>query len=224
MSKKILVISVHPDDETLGCAGTLLRHKAEGDLLTWLILTNINDEKVWGRERIDNRQKEISKVESMYGFENTIKLNFETTKLDQIPLGELTGKISTVIKDIQPETIFLHNRSDVHSDHRVSFDAIISASKTFNNAFIKKMVMYETISETDFAPALQENAFVPNYFVDISGFVDTKIGIMQVYSSELKEHPFPRSEKNIRALATYRGSQCGVDAAEAFMILKEIWK
>lgn len=84
--------------------------------------------------------------------------------------------------------------------------------------------MYETISETDFAPALQENAFVPNYFVDISPYIDEKIKIMEIFSSELKPHPFPRSEQNIRALATYRGAQCGVGYAESFMILKDIWK
>ncbi len=84
--------------------------------------------------------------------------------------------------------------------------------------------MYETLSETDFSPALQENSFAPNYFVDISSFIDKKNEIMKIYSSEIKEHPFPRSERNIRALATYRGAQCGVDSAEAFMILKEIWK
>ena len=221
---KILVISVHPDDETLGCGGTLLRHKAEGDSVFWLILTNINAENVWGIDRINSRQNEIYTVSNIYGFDQTIKLDYDTTKLDQISLGELTGKISKIIKEVKPEVIYLHNRSDVHSDHRVSFDAIISATKSFNNPFIKKILMYETISETDFAPALQENAFIPNYFVDITSFLEKKIEIMKIFSSELKEHPFPRSERNIEALAVNRGAQAGVEYAESFMILKEIWK
>lgn len=224
MSKKILVISAHPDDETLGCGGTLLRHKSQGDELYWLILTNINDEDVWGKERILSRQEEIKQVALRYGFNKTIKLDYDTTKLDQVPLGELTGKVSDTLKLYTPQVIYLHNRSDIHTDHRVSFDAIISACKSFNNPFLENVLMYETISETDFAPPLQENAFIPNYYVNISDFIDQKLGVMRTYTSEIKEHPFPRSEKNIRALATYRGAQCGMDAAEAFMILKLIWK
>ncbi|MHA1384775.1 MAG: PIG-L deacetylase family protein [Candidatus Helarchaeota archaeon] len=84
--------------------------------------------------------------------------------------------------------------------------------------------MYETISETELVPALQENAFVPNYFVNISSYIDKKIEIMKIFESELGEHPFPRSEKNIKALATFRGAQSGVEYAETFMILKDIWK
>lgn len=221
---KVLIIAVHPDDETLGCSGTILKHRDNGDENHWLILTNINNEKVWGLERIIQRQKEIMFVSEKYDFASTTKLDYDTTKLDKIPLSELTQKISEVIKKIMPDVIYLHNRSDVHSDHRVSFDAIISATKSFNNPFIKKILMYETISETDFAPALQENAFIPNYYIDISKYINEKIDIMRVFSSELKEHPFPRSEKNIRALATYRGAQCNSEYAEAFMLLKEIWK
>lgn len=221
---KVLIIAVHPDDETLGCGGTILKHKEFGDDVHWLILTNINDEEVWGLERIKQRQKEIELVGEKYGFLETIKLDYDTTKLDELLLGVLIQKISEVIKKIKPEIIYLHNRSDVHTDHRISFDAIISASKSFNNPFIKKILMYETISETDFAPALNENAFIPNYFVDISKFIEKKIEIINIYSSELKEHPFPRSEKNIIALATYRGAQCNSEYAEAFMILKDIWK
>lgn len=224
MSKIILIISVHPDDETLGCGGTILKHAENGDKLYWLILTNINKVEVWGKERIIKRQTEIENVAYLYGFEKTFKLDFDTTELDKVSTGELIYKISEVINELKPEIIYVHNRSDVHSDHKISFEAVVSATKTFNNPFIKKILMYETLSETDFSPALQENSFAPNYFVDISSFIDKKNEIMKIYSSEIKEHPFPRSERNIRALATYRGAQCGVDSAEAFMILKEIWK
>jgi len=224
MMKNVLVISVHPDDETLGCGGTILKHIRNNDEAFWLILTNINDQKIWEKERIEQRQLEIEKVASLFGFKETIKLNYDTTKLDQLPLYQLTEQISNVIKEVKPEIVYLHNRSDVHSDHRISFNAVISASKSFNHPYIQKLVMYETISETEFAPALQENAFMPNYFVDISEYIEKKIEIMRVYKSELKVHPFPRSERNIRALAAFRGAQCGVDSAEAFVILKEIWK
>ncbi len=224
MKKNVLVISVHPDDETLGCGGTLLKHKNCGDNLNWLIITNVNNEKIWGKEFISKRQIEIKKVSESYGFTETIKLNFETAELDQIPFVKLTENISNAIKKIKPDTVYLHNKSDIHSDHRMSFEAIISAVKSFNNPFIKEVLMFETISETDFAPPFPENAFMPNYFVDISDYIEKKIEIINMYSSEIREHPFPRSERNIISLATVRGAQCGVDSAEGFVILKKIWK
>ena len=220
----ILFFSVHPDDETLGCGGTILKHKAQGDKIHWVIITNINDSSIWGEERIKLRQKEIGKVAGIFCFDSVTKLEFDTTRLDTIPLNMITERISDCLKIIMPERIYLHNRSDVHSDHKVSFNAIISASKSFNHPYIKQVLMYETISETEFAPALQENAFVPNHFVDITDYLTKKIEIMKAYKSEIKEHPFPRSERNINALATFRGAQCGVEYAEAFMILKWIWK
>ena len=224
MEHRIIFFSVHPDDETLGCGGTILKHKKESDKIYWIILTNISDEKVWTKKKIKERQEEIDNVSLKYGFEEVFKLNYDTTRLDEVPLGEFTKSISERIKEIQPETIYLHNRSDIHSDHRVSFNAILSASKSFNHPYVKKVLMFETISETEFAPALQENAFVPNYFVDITAHLRQKIEIMKIFNTEIKEHPFPRSERNIEALATFRGAQCGVEYAEAFMILKWIWK
>ena len=84
--------------------------------------------------------------------------------------------------------------------------------------------MMETISETDFAPALIENAFIPNYYVDISDYFEKKQEILNIYKSELGEYPFPRSHRNIEALATMRGSQIGVEYAESYMVLKVIIK
>lgn len=182
------------------------------------------DPKVWGPARISDRQNEIRKVSELLGFKRTINLGFPTTRLDEIPLGALTRAIAEVMAEVKPEVIYVNNRSDVHSDHRISFDATMSASKTFSHEYIKRVMMYEVVSETDYSPALSQNVFVPNYFVDISKHIDGKIEAMRVYSSELKAHPFPRSEKDISALATFRGAQCGAEFAEAFMILKEIWK
>ena len=224
MNKNIIVVAVHPDDETLGCGGTILKHKKEGDKIFWLIITNINNERLWSKKRIRERQKEIELVSKKYSFTKVIKLNYHTTRLDELSLADITKRISDIFRDIHPEIIYLNNRSDIHSDHKVSFNAILSASKSFNHPYIKRILMYETVSETEFAPALQENAFVPNYFVDISHYLINKIEIMKIFKSEIKDHPYPRSERNLLALATFRGAQSGVEYAEAFMILKWIWK
>ena len=112
------------------------------------------------------------------------------------------------------------NRSDAHSDHRIVFSAVMACTKSFRYPSIREIFMYECLSETEFAPPLSENIFVANSFTDISDELDEKIEIMNLYESEMGEHPFPRSARNIEALATFRGASCGVEYAEAFQLLK----
>lgn len=220
MAKKVLVVSAHPDDETLGAGGTLLRHIEQGDEVYWLIITNIFEDQGFSAERIKSRQKEISEVAGVYGFKKTVKLDYPTMSLSSTTLIELIPDVSNVFQDIRPEIIYTMNRSDAHSDHRVIFDAVMACTKSFRYPFIHEVLMYECISETEFAPVLPENVFQPNCLVDVSDVMDKKIEIMNIYQSEIGEHPFPRSERNIRALATFRGATAGVEYAEAFQILK----
>lgn len=221
MKNKVLVIAPHPDDETLGAGGTILKHKTQGDKIFLLILTNIHTEHGWDSEQVKQRQEEIQQVADAYQFNGVYKLDLPTTKLDELPMGEFISKISTVIKEVEPSSIYLQNRSDVHSDHRIAFDAIMACTKSFRYPYIKRILMYETITETDFAPALPENMFTPNVFVDISEYIDKKIEIMQIYASEVMEAPLPRSLENIRNLAQYRGARIGVKTAEAFQLIFE---
>jgi N-acetylglucosamine malate deacetylase 1 len=218
--KKVIVVAAHPDDEILGCGGTLLKYTSMGYEMGWLIATNVSESEGFTRERVESRQLEIAKVASMVPFKKVYKLNFPTTKLDTIPSGQLIGEISKCFNDFKPEIIMVLNRSDAHSDHRVLFEATMACTKAFRYPFIKKVLMYECLSETEFGVALPENIFYPNYFVDITSFFERKIEIMKIYDSELGEHPFPRSLKNIEALAIYRGATAGVRYAEAFHMLK----
>jgi LmbE family N-acetylglucosaminyl deacetylase len=220
--KKILVIAVHPDDETLGCGATLLKHKANGDEIHWMIATEIKESEGYGISTIKQRNKETSKIEDLYGFTSVNKLNLSTTKVDTYSMSVLVSKISSVIDRIKPEIIYLPFKGDVHSDHKYIFDAAYSCTKAFRYPFIKKIYMMETLSETEFSLSTKEDSFVPNVFVDISKYIDKKIEAMKVYESEMGDHPFPRSERSIRALATYRGSTSSCDYAESFMLIKEI--
>jgi len=213
---KIVVISVHPDDETLGCGGTLLKHKANRDKIYWLICTNLPKNHSYYKKR----EEEIKKVASLYNFDEVYNLNFETMRVDEYSMSELIGNISNVINKIKPNIVYLPFKNDVHSDHRKIFEAVYSCTKIFRYPFIRKILMMETLSETDFSDIT--NSFVPNVFVDISEFLDKKLEIMRVYESEIGKHPFPRSEETIKALAKVRGAQAGVKYAESFMLLKEI--
>jgi LmbE family N-acetylglucosaminyl deacetylase len=220
--KKVLVVAVHPDDETLGCGGTLLKHKANGDEIHWLIATDIKESEDYDISAIKQRNKEIKKVEDLYGFTSVNKLDLSTTKVDTYSMSVLVSKISSVIDRIRPDTIYLPFKGDVHSDHKYIFDAAYSCTKSFRYPFIKKIYMMEILSETEFSVSVKEDSFVPNVFVDISDYMDSKIEIMKIYKSEMGEHPFPRSERNIRALANFRGATCGSEYAESFVLLKEI--
>lgn len=221
-NKKVIVIAVHPDDETLGCGGTLLRHKAEGDEIYWLIITNITEKDGWEKKFVDKRQDEIDEVSNRFGFKKTLKLDFPTTKLDQVPKGELINAISSIFNEVKPNIVYLPNRSDVHSDHQISFQAAYSCTKSFRYPFIEKILMMETLSETDFAPALADTAFIPNLYVNIEDYFDKKIEIFKCFESEVMTGPFPRSIETIRSLAILRGSSISKKYAEAFQLLKEI--
>ena len=221
---KVIVISAHPDDETLGAGGTLLKHISEGDDINWLIVTDVFEEQGFSKERVISRKLEIEKVTKIYGFSNVFKLGYPTMKLNDTILHELIGQISKIFQDLKPEIIYVMNRSDAHSDHRIVFDAVMSCTKSFRYPYIKKVLMYECLSETEFAPILPERVFQPNYFVDISNFIEKKVEIMNIFDSELGEHPFPRSIKNIEALAIYRGASVGVKFAESFQLIKFIDK
>ena len=222
--RNIVVISAHPDDEILGVGGTLLKHKKNEDKIYWLITTNIFENQGFSKQRISNRQKEIKKISEALSVEKVFMLNYPTMSLSTSTLIEMVPKISKIFIEIEPEIVYCLNRSDAHSDHRITFDAVMACTKSFRYPFIKQVLMYECISETEFAPQLPEKVFIPNYFVDISSFLEEKMNLMKIYESELGKHPFPRSLKNIEALATFRGASVGVEYAEAFQLIKYIDK
>tara|TARA_B100001179_G_C18588730_1_gene403587 strand:- start:1105 stop:1764 length:660 start_codon:yes stop_codon:yes gene_type:complete len=216
---KVLVISPHPDDETLGCGGTLIRHKKEGDEIHWLIMTNVNSSE----KKIHSvKEKEIEEVSKAYNFDSTSRTKFLTSELDSAPRKEIIQVISKVFEEIQPNYLYLPFKNDIHSDHSIVFDAAASCTKSFRYPYVKKVMIYETISETEFSIRPDREQFKPNLWIDISDYIDEKIEIMSLYESEIGKEPFPRSEQNIRSLAKFRGSTVGALSAEAFILLKEI--
>jgi N-acetylglucosamine malate deacetylase 1 len=222
--KKIIIISAHPDDEVLGAGGTILKHINNGDKVFWLITTSVFESEGFSKERVESRQREIEKVEQELGISKTFQLGYATMTLSSSSIITMVPKISKIFTQIEPEVVYCLNRTDAHSDHRYSFDAVMACTKSFRYPFIKQVLLYECISETEFAPAVPEKIFQPNYFVDITSFFEKKKDIMKIYESELGEHPFPRSLKNIEALSIFRGATVGVEYAEAFQLIKFIDK
>lgn len=219
---KVLVVAVHPDDETLGCAGTILKHKAHGDEIYWMIVTTIrNHPNNYPVDVVEKRNKTIKTVAAAYNFNRVIELGIPTTLVDKYDLGVLVTRASKFIDEIKPDVVYMMHEHDVHSDHRVSFAAIYSCLKSFRHPFIKQIYTFEALSETEFAVSTSANAFVPNVFVDITDYIEKKLEIMSMYDTEVMEEPYPRSLSSIKALARVRGSRAGVMYAEAFQLLYE---
>ena len=203
-------------------AASVLKHKDNGDEIHWLIATDVKESEGYDRKIVEKREDEIISVSKFYGFDSVNRLDLSSTKVDTYSMKEIINKISSIINHIKPNIIYLPFRGDVHSDHKYIFEASYSCTKSFRYPFIKNIYMMETLSETEFSLNFNDESFIPNVFVDISEYVDKKIYAMNLYDSEIKKHPFPRSNKNIRALSTFRGASSGSIYAEAFMLLKEI--
>ncbi|CAI3629134.1 LmbE family N-acetylglucosaminyl deacetylase [Clostridium neonatale] len=216
----VLVVSPHPDDETLGCGGTLLRLKEEENKIYWLNITNIKVEYGYDKEKVEKRKKEIKLVNESFKFEKYFDLELCPTKLEQYDSNEIIQRISEIIAEIRPQMIILPSRNDVHSDHKAVFDWCFACTKIFRHSYIKKILIMEILSETNFS--LPENSFEPTYFFDISNYMEEKINVIKIYESELGEHPFPRSIEAIKSLGLLRGISAGVKYAEAFKIVKFI--
>ena len=206
----------------LGCGGTLLRRKSEGAILGWVIMTKISEDTGWSKNSIQERENEIEQVRKGLGVqpEHLFQLEFPTTKLDTFPMGELIAKVSEVFQTFQPEEVFIPHQGDVHSDHRITFEAVSACTKWFRYPSVKRVLAYETLSETEFSLDPSQT-FRPNVFVDISPFLKQKLELLRIYASELGVFPFPRSKTAIMALAQLRGCNSGFEYAEGFRLLLE---
>lgn len=218
---RVVVVAPHADDETLGCGGTLLRHRDDGDQVHWVIVTQMSEQAGYSKEEIRRRSEEVAVVSRQYGFKHVHNLTLPVSRLDVLPMADLVSRIGAAFQQATPEIVYLPYRGDVHTDHALVFDAAVACTKWFRFPFVRRILAYETLSETDFSLDLQTRGFRPNVFVDITNYINQKVALMNVYETEVGDFPFPRSEQTIRALASLRGAACGVQAAEAFMLLRE---
>ncbi len=220
MTRTVVVIAPHPDDELLGCGGTLLRHVDDGDAVHWVVVTAMTADAGFAAERIAARRSELDEVERAVGFAGRHELGFPTTRLDTVPAGELVGALADVVGTVEPAVVYVPSRSDVHTDHRIVHDAAIACTKWFRHPSVLEVYAYETLSETDAAP-ITVPQFQPTHFVDITAQIGRKLDVLSTYRSELGDFPFPRSVEAVEALARVRGAASGFEAAEAFQVVRQ---
>ena len=218
-----MAISVHPDDETLGCGGSLLRHGSDGDQLHWLIITQAHS-PTWTTEVIERKAAEVHRVAEAYRMGSVQRLGFPTTMLDTIPLSDLIDGVRAAISRVRPQVLYLPHFGDIHTDHAATVTASMCVLKTFHmlGLGVRRVLSYESLSSTEAAPSQSHRVFLPTVYCDISPYIEQKLRIMEMYSTEVQADPLPRGPTAIRALARYRGAAAAVDYAEAFALVREI--
>lgn len=217
----VLVIATHPDDEVLGCGGVMARHTAQGDSVQVLVVTR-GTLDLFPEAVVEETRKELKKAHALLGVAGVTFLDFEAPKLDVVAGHEVADAVRNVILDVDPSIVYLPHRGDLHSDHKVVFWATLVACRPANRTRVQKLLCYETLSETDWGAPFVEDAFVPNVYVNIEAHLKQKICAMQCYQSQLKPDPHPRSVLSIEALARLRGATAGLNAAEAFVLIREV--
>lgn len=219
----VLIISVHPDDEALGCGGAILRHAAAGDEIYWVVVTQ-GYEPRWSSEVLATKAAEVQRVGDAYGVKRIFKLGFRTTTLDHVPQNDLIDALRGVIAEVRPQVVYQIHGGDIHTDHFAVFTASMSVLKPFymHKLGVQRVLCYETLSSTEAAPALLHRLFVPTVYTDITPYLERKLEIMRMYASELHPDPLPRGSSAIRALARYRGATIATEYAEAFMLIREV--
>ncbi len=217
---RILVCSAHPDDETLGCGGTILRHRKAGDEVIWLIATQPWSPR-WDDQTVARKQSEVTAVAEFYGVAEVVRLGLPASRLDELPFGEVLGSVRQAVADAAPDQVYTVHDGDVHGDHQVLASAVWRSLKSFRDGRgVRRVLSYETLSSTD-QTAPSGRPFRPTVYHDITSLIDQKLEAMALYASELLDVPAGRNAETIRALARVRGAACGFHYAEAFMLLRQ---
>lgn len=224
--KKILVIAAHPDDELLGVAGTVAKYNANGDYVECIILGEGQTSR-WQKRELSNKNiiEELHKntldAARIIGFKEVRFANFPDNRFDSVDLLDIVKFIEKVINVLQPEIIYTHHGGDLNIDHKRTFQAVMTATRTVNNYSVKELYTFETLSSTEWNFE-KDNSFRPNVFVDIEPFIEKKVDAMCNYKSELCDYPHPRSVEGIRILANYRAMTVGKKYVEAFELIRKI--
>ena len=227
LNRKILVVAAHPDDEILGCGGTMAMHSFKGDEVYVLILgegVTSRDEKR-DRERrekeIEDLKHQVEAANKIVGTKKTFLFDFPDNRFDSVPLLDIIKVVEKVKNEVMPDIVYTHHYGDLNIDHRLTFQAVLTACRPLKGESVKEIYSFEVPSSTEWAMG-RDDYFIPNRFVDIKDTLERKIDAMRAYSGEVREFPHPRSEAAIEALARVRGISVGLDCAEAFEVIRQV--
>lgn len=219
--KKLLIIAPHPDDEILGCGGTIIKNVTKGNEVYICIVTKAFP-PLFNAERVAITRQDAIACHKHIGIKKTFFLDFPAAMLEKVERFEFNGKILDVIKEVQPDEVFIPHWGDMQKDHQMVADAAMVALRPKYHPQVKRIYSYETMSETAWNAPNVQNEFIPNVFVDITEFLDAKKEALAFFKFQVSQFPDARSLEAIEALAKYRGALMDMKAAEAFMLIRSL--
>ena len=223
--KKILVIAAHPDDEVLGCGGTIARLAQEGNEVHTLILgegitsRDTTRDQTGRQEDLSQLRQQAVKANKILGVKNILFADFPDNRFDSVPLLDIVKEIEKIKDKIKPEIIFTHYGKDLNIDHQITCQAVITATRPIENEVVKEIYSFEVQSSTEWNFPL---SFSPDTFFDISKTLEVKVKALKEYESELRKYPHPRSLEGVELNAKYWGMRVGLNCAEVFKIVRAI--
>ena len=228
IGKTILVVAAHPDDEVLGCGGSIAKWTASGHIVHVLIMaegatsrSSIRDREAKSEE-LSLLEKSANSAGKILGVASVKLLDFPDNRMDSVDRLDIIKAIEEEIKRLKPDTVVTHHCGDVNIDHRITHEAVVTACRPQPGHSVRLLLAFEVMSSTEWQPPGSNFVFQPNWFEDVVKTFDFKIKALDCYQSEMREWPHPRSLNNIKNLAQYRGSMVGCEFAEAFMLLRII--
>lgn len=222
----VLILAPHADDEVLGAGATISKLVSNGEKVTVAVLTGHGPDKhpIWPESAWATIREECQQACKVMGVDDLRFRELPAACLDNLPNWKINSEVQSIIEEVNPDQLYIPFANDLHKDHGAIAYAVTVATRPYLalGKQVKRVIAYETLSETHLAPGYLEPAFQPNLFVDVSDFLHLKVKAFQEYKSQIQPDNMPRSIRSIESLAHLRGSHIGVDAAEAFIILREL--
>ncbi len=223
MVNKVFVVAAHPDDEILGCGGTMRRHFEKGDQVHCLILAEGITSRIVGSEMHNSKKLNMlttaaKQANKIIGVQSLYMHDFTDNSMDQLPLLSVVKIVEKHLFEIKPNVVYTHCPNDLNIDHRITAAAVITACRPVPGSSVERLLFFEVPSSTDWQVIGSNVCFSPNWFIDISATLSRKLEALQAYQTEMRPWPHARSIKAVEHLACWRGAIAGCDAAEAFML------
>jgi LmbE family N-acetylglucosaminyl deacetylase len=223
MGKIVLVVAAHPDDEILGCGGTLARHVAADDIVHIIILAD-GETSRGNIDTLVKRTQDAERAAAVLGVNLYRLLGLPDNRLDQLPLLDIVQLIEPAISEIRPTIVYTHHGGDLNIDHKITHRAVLTACRPLPDSTIRAIYTFETPSSTEWSSGQQDFPFTPIHIVDISKTLDQKMAALGCYASEMRAFPHARSYEAIESMARFRGAQFGLEAAEVFGVIRQFWR
>lgn len=218
LSENVLVIVAHPDDELLGSGGTLKKLLNNGfNVITVIVVKGRKEEEHHMNQIVLNANKHL-------GIDHVVFLNHPNLLLDMTPLHVLNKEIEDLLEKYEPSIIFTHHYGDLNKDHQILFQAVLTAARPLPGKKPVELLCFETVSSSEWSQQTNDKTFKPNYYVDVTDTFDSKLESLRFYDVEMRPYPHPRSYEGVEHLARVRGMTVGVEYAEAFEIIRRVWK